>query len=35
MKGNSMKDVKIEFALFAMTWLAGFGMGLTIAKILM
>jgi hypothetical protein len=29
-----MKDVKIEFALFAMTWLAGFGMGLTIAKIL-
>ena len=29
-----MKDTKIEFALFAINWLAGFGMGLTIAKIL-
>ena len=35
MKGNSMKDTKIELALFAINWLAGFGMGLTVAKILM
>jgi hypothetical protein len=29
-----MKDKKIEFALFAINWLAGFGMGLTIAQLL-
>lgn len=28
------KDSKIEFALFAINWFAGFGMGLTIAKLL-
>jgi hypothetical protein len=35
MKGNIMtRDNKIELALFAINWLAGFGMGLTIAKLL-
>jgi hypothetical protein len=35
MKGIAMtKDNKIEFALFAINWLAGFGMGLTIAQLL-
>ena len=29
-----MKNAKIEFALFAINWLAGFGMGLTIAQLL-
>jgi hypothetical protein len=29
------KDNKIELALFTINWLAGFGMGLTVAKILM
>ena len=29
-----IKDNKIEFALFAINWLAGFGMGLTIAQLL-
>lgn len=28
------QDNKIELALFAINWLAGFGMGLTVAKIL-
>lgn len=28
------KDNKIEFALFAINWLAGFGMGLTVAQML-
>ena len=28
------KDAKIELALFAINWLAGFGMGLTIAQLL-
>jgi hypothetical protein len=35
MKGTNMtRDNKIEFALFAINWLAGFGMGLTIAQLL-
>jgi hypothetical protein len=35
MKGTDMtRDNKIEFALFAINWLAGFGMGLVIAKML-
>lgn len=28
------RDNKIEFLLFAMNWLAGFGMGLVVAKLL-
>lgn len=28
------QDNKIELALFIINWLAGFGMGLTVAKIL-
>lgn len=28
------KDNKIEFALFVINWLAGFGMGLTVAQML-
>jgi hypothetical protein len=35
MKGNEMsKDTKMELALFVINWLAGFGMGLTVAKLL-
>jgi hypothetical protein len=35
MKGIDMtRDNKIEFLLFAMNWLAGFGMGLVVTKML-